>query len=241
MISPVTKYVAIGSVVTISLLGTALYFTGKWALSERDGRVEARYEIALRDAVDKLKEKQQAELAAIKEEHDATVGALETEKGRLSNELFKATLTASIDAKADPIGFGDAMLRDFIRVDCLWAGGEKATDPDYRAACGSEAERADPTSAGLFFVTFTPDFIQRVGEACLERADFGAEGWADEYPTIDPSLCTETVLVMTPETSLYVRNWIRNAENYTTRLIDYGMEQAEVIDQLTRRTTPEEK
>lgn len=216
------------------LLSIGLFFTGKWALSERDGRVEAEYNVKLREAEEKIRAEWQGKLNAVRDEYTPKIEQLEKDNKELNIAYLKATITASADASEAPIKFGDNLLRDFIRIDCLWASGTAAASDDTREACSREADMADPASAGVFFSVLDPIFIRAWGDACEELATFGGGAeWEEAHPGITANMCSETLLVMTPETSVFLRNWVNNGEHYTTRLIQRGLEQDELIERLT--------
>jgi len=231
-----TVGIGIASAVAITLLGTALYFTGQWALSERDGRKAAEWAIDLRAAVDEVKAKMQTDFNKVKSGSDKTIARLEGDLKNANITIQKQLINASQNAAEAPMQFGDDMLRDFIRIDCLWNAGKNASDSAVRAACSREAKNADPTSAGIFFTAINPEFIKRWGEACRSLDTFGGgPEWESDNPGITVQMCSETLLVMTPETSLFVRNWINNGENYTTRLVEHALEQEKIIDIITAK------
>lgn len=231
-----SRYVAVGSIIIVALLSAALYFTGKYALDQHDQNLQTQYALKLKTATDKLKGEQQAALKIINEASNAKITSLESENKRINNVYQKAMLTADQSANKNQMQFGDDVLRDFIRIDCLWSKGSDATRSSVRSACSREAQNADPTSSGVYFSVLDPELIRRWGEACRELDTFGGgKSWQENNPGITADMCHETLLAMTPATSVFLRNWINNGENLSTKLYQHIDEQDQIIDELTKK------
>ncbi len=241
MIGP-SGYVMGGLGAVIFALGGALYLTGNAYLRQRDDNVEMRHAQEItRITQEKIAEKQ-AELKLLRDEYDGKISKTEKDHQEILNDVTLQLVTARADALQKPIAFGDDLIRDFILVDCLWALGKAGNSLQGRDTCRSEAALADPASAGISFSVLTPTFLQRWGEACddwprvgtgAEDLAYDREDWNAEYGNFDPQLCYDSVVGMTPEAAIFFRKFVENGRNYSSRLINYALEQRDIIEQLT--------
>jgi len=234
---------AAGMGVALALTGAALYFTGQAYLGERDQRVQLEFAKQLSDQATAFKEEKEGALASLRLEYDGKIHTLETSIKETTNDFTAQLLSARQDALQKPMAFGDDLIRDFIRLDCLWSAGEASASLSGRSACRREAEAADPSSAGFSFAVITPDFLAAWGDACEDWLRVGTgtgdlayfiEDWEGEYGNFDPMLCYDSLVAMTPEFSVFLRTFLANGEGYTAALLNNAIERGEIIDILTK-------
>lgn len=242
--SPAT---AIGTVLGTALLlsGVALYFTGQAWLSERDKNAVLEFDKKLAEQERKSKEDKEAALANLRQHYEGPEGVvtlLKKDFKETENDLTAQLLSAREDALQKPIAFGDDIVRDLIRVDCLWASGKASASVSGRAACSREAERADTSRKG--FSVIRPDFLEAWADACDDWPRVGTgqgdlaytrDMWDKEYGNFDPQLCSQTLVAMTPEFSVYMRKFINNGENLTAQLWGWGDQLSNMIDVIVKK------
>lgn len=222
----------------------AATLAGKGYLMVRDANTVLEHRIELNNQARLHREAMEASLGALRAEYDALQRTTETNHMEALNAISLQLLSAQRDAVQTPIAFGDTLIRDFIRVDCMWSLGERATDPASRQACSDEAANADPARSGLPFAALTPTFLRGWGDACYDwehsvtsgdgDLDYTEADWQLEYGNFDVALCRETIVAMTPEASLLFRRFLENGLSYTTQLVNYAVEQNKVISQLSQ-------
>jgi hypothetical protein len=243
----IAKYVAVASGAAVAVMGVIMYFLIQWGLGEHDRALIAEHANALNKLQQELKADKETALQKLRDSHTDTLDNLRSDHKGQMNDVLKDLATARQDALQKPIEFGDDLIREFIYIDCVWASGRAGNSVQGRATCRSEAERADPTSAGFSFATVTPTFLQRWGEACEKRSDitsvvrFGEEDlayteedWRLEFGNFNSELCHDSLVTFTPEFAQYMRAFLKNGQNYTSELLDWGAEQGEIIDILTK-------
>ena len=221
------------------LMGVALYFLGQWGLSEHDAKIQLQFKIDIEAAVKEAVDKKQIKIDSIILDHNTAIATMEVNHKEKEIEFTKEIMSAKADAAAKPIEFGDDLIRDLIRVDCLWNAGETGTSVQGRAACSAEASAADTTSTGISYTTFTPQFLRTWYEACNEWP--GSPGgaltlkeWEDEYIGFDPAICGDTLVAYPPDAAKYISKFISNGEQYTAKLLNYAISQNKLIDALTK-------
>ncbi|MBL4802078.1 MAG: hypothetical protein JKY45_09295 [Emcibacter sp.] len=237
-------YIAFGSAIVIGILCTALYYAGIWGLSEHDAAQAATFALEKNRLEQKYKDEKQAAVAAVQEEAIIRENALIANHKDIENDFTKQIAVANDRATTDPIAFGDDLLRDLIRVDCLWAAGEASADLGRRQDCSDEATNADPTSTGFYYTTFTPAVIENWTDACGDYpdgtvGDYFLKDWQEEYPGFDPRICTDTWVAFPPTMSKYISKFVANGESYTSRLVNYAIGLNEVIDKITKQKSKE--
>lgn len=228
---------ACGAVVL--LLGVALYFAGQWGLSEHDKAVQLQFVIDIDAAVKEAVDKKQVEIDGIVLKHNTTVATMEKATKEMEIGFTKEIMSAKTDAANNSIEFGDSLIRDLIRVDCLWNSGEASTSVQGRAACSNEASLANTAGTGFQYTVFTPQFLRSWYQACDEHpssasSSLNIEDWEAEYPAFDPTICGDTLVAYPPDAAKYISKFISNGEQYTTKLLNYAISQNKVIDALTK-------
>jgi len=240
----------------IVLMGLALYFTGNAYLEERDKTTTLKFAALETKMTLEKKEAVEAAVKKVKDKHDGKFAALEKESKQSNVELTKKLVSARNDALQKPVAFGDSLFRNFIYVDCLWASGRDGASVSGRNACRSLAATSNPSSEGLSVAVLTPTFLAgwsaacedwpRVGRPSLsgeEDLAYDRADWDADYGNMDPKLCYDSLVAMTPEAALFFQNFLNNGSSYTMELLAYAIEQTEVIKQLTKppERKPEQK
>jgi len=232
--------VAGGAIAVLTLL---LWFVGSQWLNERDARVKEQIANAVNAKQREMELAKQAEIAELQTVYDKQITDLEIEHGNQINEFIRKLAQADTAATQKPLAFGDDLLRSFIRVDCLWSLGQDANSRSGRTTCDREAQATDAAQPG--FSVITPGFLKGWSDACQDRGFIGEnyteQDWLSEYGNFDPQLCSQTLVAMTPEASVYMRIFLENGLNYTMRLNQYIEEQDQLIDQLIKGPAAREK
>lgn len=237
----------IGAVLGTALLlsGVALYFTGQAYLSERDKNAVLEFDKQLAEQAREAKADKEQALADLRKHYEGPKGVvtqLIKSHKEVENDLTAQLLSAREDAAQKPIEFGDDIIRDLVRLDCLWASGEASASVQGRATCSREADAANTTRKG--FSVITPSFLKAWGDACEDWPRVGTgegdlaytrEIWDAEYGYFDPQLCSETLVAFTPEFSVYLRKFIVNGENLTAQLWGWGRQLSDMVDIVTQK------
>ena len=227
----------------VGVMGVALWWVGNKAVDEFEKRTRAEMQLEIQEQTLRLTQEKQQALASLQADFQERMKANEAATAARIEDLTKKLATAKADAGAKPIQFGDDLLREFIRVDCLFnLGAERASDREERDACGREAGDADPAGSGFYFAAFTPIFWRRAAEICNDLDDFTSSEdrreILSENPTFDFTLCDETIVAVTPETAQYLTLFLNRIEAYSLRLIEVANERGAIIDQLARTPNP---
>ena len=244
---PFKAAIAAVVVTVMSIMGLSLYLTGKAYLAERDKGVELRHTLAINELTEKFKEEKQQDLAALMEANNLKITELETLNRERENDLTTKLLNARNDALQKPIEFGDNLIRELIYTDCLWSKGAAGNGVQGRTACRSEAANANPASANFSFTVLTPTFLTGWADACDDWKTLGTTSgaitytrkeWEEEYNNFDPMLCEDVLVAATPELSIFLQRLMANGQSYTSQLIEYALEQNEIIEILTKKQEP---
>ncbi len=239
----ISKYVIAGLGAGIIILTLALAAAGNAYLGQRDENVALNMKIEIARVTQEAKEEKEKAIKDLRAEYDGLIETTEIAHRDEINELSTLYLTAQNDARQKPVEFGDDLIRDFIRLDCMWALGVAGASAEGRATCSDEAASADPSRSGLSFTTINPDFLAGWRDACEDwkyvRPGTGdlaytEADWIEEYNNFDPLLCRETLVAFTPEASIALRQFILNGQNYSAQLLNYAVEQNAVIDAITQ-------
>lgn len=237
-------------------MGLALYFTGNAYLNERDKNTALAFAALETKMTLEKKEAVEAAVKEVKDKYDGKLESLEKDSKATNVELTKQLVSARNDALQKPVAFGDSLFRRFIYVDCLWASGRDGTSVSGRNACRNAAETSNPASSGLSVSVLTPTFLAGWADACEDWPRVGQPtrageedlsytriDWDNEYGNMDPKLCYDSLVAMTPEAALFFQNFLNNGSTYTMQLLTHAMEQEEVIAQLTKppERKPEQK
>lgn len=238
----ISRYIIGGLGLVVVVLTLALTAAGNAYLNQRDANRELVMTARITALTAEAKADKEAALKELREEYDALIADTDTAHKDRENEILAQLLTAQNDASQKPVAFGDDLIRDIIRIDCLWALGAAANNSQGRAACSDEAANADTTRSGLSFSALTSEFLIGWRDACEDWGLIrpGSTGdlaytedmWLDEYTNFDTALCRETLIAFTPQASFMLRRFIENGENYSARLLNHAAEQARIIDTL---------
>jgi len=240
-------YIAAGATALFLALGVTTFLLGRAYLAERDTTAKLEQAAEINKLTQQLKDQQQQALTIVRETYDGQISAADRRHTQEINDVTRQLVDARRAAVQEPIHFGDDLMRGFLRVDCVWSLGAEALSPEGRASCDRQAATSDPARAG--FSVLTPSFLRAWSDACEQypRAAAGSaagetgdlaytlEEWAIEFGNFDPSLCSESLVVMTPEAALYFRLFLENGSRYTLDLLRYVSEQNEVLDLLQRK------
>lgn len=225
----------------IAFLVVALFGAGTAYLHQRDENVRLKHTADIAKLTQEYLDKQQEALAAITEKYSGEIAAAEQIHEDRLNDIMAELAVAQREALQKPVTFGDRFIADIIRIDCLRSLGQRI-GPDERKACSNEAANADPAKSIIPFTAITPTFLTGWSDACAARGDIGTgtgdlayveDDWVAEFGNFDKALCGETLVAMTPEGSLLLRNFLETSLDYEQRLVVHALEQSDIIDQLS--------
>ncbi len=237
----ISKFVLGGSAAIIGTMGFSLYFLGSSYIEQRSKLDELSMAIKINEYTKNFEENRRREIKNITDLHTQEIARIEKESRDKINDLDLRLLQAQEIASSQPIAFGDDLLRSFIWVDCLWSLGERSNSAGARAACRDSAEKANPAGQGLVFAAITPDFLRGWSDACSAFADIGKEGldyfredWDLEFGNFDPGLCDESLIALTPESSVFIEKFLSNGASLSLRLWQHIEEMHDVVDALKK-------
>lgn len=234
----------------IGLMGLSLYLLGNSYLAQRDKATTLQHTLDINELAREYEEKQEHAIASLRAAHDDELTTKDLEHKEQMNEITRKLISARDDALQKPIQFGDDLFRNFIRVDCLYSLGATGNSVEGRKACRREAQTTEPSSQGLSVAVITPTFRNSWSEGCDAWNSIGTEAgavnytkedWRAEYGTLDPAMCDETLVAMTPEAAIFFEHFLENSYNYTSQLLSYATEQNELIDLLTKPENKDEQ
>jgi len=234
--SPLT-WISLGISATMAI---ALYFLGNAYLDKRDEARDLIFAAQITEITIKHKEEMEAAVSGVIKEYTKEAAILDKEHKEKENDWTKQIMAANENAAQKSIEFGDSLIRDLIRVDCLWSKGEAGNSLQERTACRDEAATADTTSTGFSYTVFTPQFLRSWYHACDEYpdgtvADYSITDWKAEYPKFTKEICEDTLVALPPDTSKFISKFISNGEGYISRLVNYAVSLNKIIDVLTKK------
>lgn len=238
--NPLT-WISLGISITMTI---ALYFLGNAYLDKRDEARDLIFAAQITDLTIKHKKEMESAVNDVIEEYTWEADLIDKEHKEKENDWTRQIMAANKNAAQNSIEFGDDLVRDLIRVDCLWSKGEAGNSVQERAACSDEAANADPSSTGFYYTVFTPQFLRSWYEACDAYPDGSVEDyflpdWEKEYPKFTQEICEDTLAALPPDTSKFISKLISNGEGYSSRLINYAVSLNKIIDVLTKRIESE--
>lgn len=246
-----TKYIAIGAGVIIFMLSVSLYFAGVAYLGERDRRVELAHTLDINELTREKKEEKEAAVLEVQIASDAAILELTNYHQEKESEYKIELLNARERATQKPLEFGDGLIRELIRIDCLRNMGQAGNSLEGRTACSRKASQADTAIPGLSFSVITPEFLTGWRDACEDWPRVGTgsgdlaysqEDWIEEYGNFDPALCRETLVGLTPEFSIWLKSFVLTDSRYQQELLNHIDEQESIINILTKRgSEPDDK
>lgn len=234
------KIAIVATVIIAMLLGAIGYMDYKNdGLNKEIGGLSVT--LAVEKAVREEQEKNALAIAALNEGHYEAQAKLTGEYNAEREKNIKLSINAERDALANPLKFMDDLASDFIYYDCLRNLGSSILSADRSQACRAEADRTDPTSAGLSGTAITPDFREAWTEACDARItigkDYTHEEWEEEYPGFDLEMCSLTVAALTPDAVSELRRAFSASVSDIRALWVLIKSQQDIITQLTADKT----
>ncbi len=236
---------AVGMV--IFLMGFSLYLTGKAYLAERDKVTVLAHAAEITELTTAAKEEKEDALRLQKEGYDKLLEDQKDLHNEKTADFNKRLVSARNDALQKPIQFGDDLFRDLIYADCVRGLPADSDRVEGRDACLRSSRIADPSSSGLSYSVLTPTFLTGWAKACEEWTTvsdvvrpgeddlaYTREDWDNDFGNMDPKLCQETLVALTPEASLFLQNFVNNGTAYIENLLSYIIEQRDAIEILTR-------
>lgn len=234
------NWLALGFSISLTI---ALYFAGSAYLNARDRVTVLEHEQEIAELVYKAKEDKELAVAALRKKYDRLTSVNTATNQEIVNALTTELMSAREDALREPISFGDDLIRNLIYTDCVWSLNDDSLQG--RDTCNREAVNANPSSTHLSYSVITPTFLAGWRDACRDWGDIGQDAeltideakqeWAVEYGNFDVGMCDQTLVALTPEASKFIEIFVNKGTDYITRLRTYAHEQADIIDQLTKR------
>lgn len=231
----------------MAILCIIIFFLGRGYLSERDKRVSLTQAAEISKLELEHKADKEKDLRLQKESFDKLFEEQKDQHNAKTAEFTKRLVSARNDALQKPIQFGDALFRDLIYADCVRGIPAGSNRMEGRNACLRSSRSADPSSSGLSYSVLTPIFLTGWAKACEEWTTvsdvirpgeedlaYTREDWDADFGNMDPKLCQETLVALTPEASLFLQNFVNNGTAYIENLISYIMEQRGALEILTR-------
>jgi len=229
------------------ILCIIIFFLGRGYLSERDKRVTLTHAAEMTKITLAHKEDKEKDLRLQKEGYDKLLEDQKETHNEKTAALNKRLVSARNDALQKPIQFGDDLFRDLIYADCVRGLRADSNRVEGRDACLRSSRAADPSSSGLSYSVLTPTFLSGWSRACEDwrtvsdvvrpgEGDlaYTREDWDKDFGNMDPKLCQETLVTLTPEASLFLQNFVNNGTAYIENLISHALEQRDAIEILTR-------